>query len=1683
MSSIEWKDLFPWLTADHAHSLLSDVNEILDDAIEIALRISDNTPNTSTSSCEQSDQERYSMLTALVNPSQTLTSPSPPLLDLTECQHLLVKLRFVISEEGVPKEQIGYMLRKNLRNAYMRDEKFLEKSSSRFYENYKGGRIYLQCNCSIRSFDRINSCLQASYEEKCVEVYVAVELLCSEKSVREILIDFIKSFNNESGYGLEMQPYLEVRNIDQIFTDTKTDHENVDILWLGIGNMPNFGLFFIRGEYVTKYNTESNKLILNPVSETKINNATGSHMLLSWAHFEHDRRVLTIYFAIEHVVAHDGLSYIGYKFVITYNSFHMVVVDCDLDPDERDNHVYICLRHPPQLWEAVPRVINGRRVLNLEQCREWLRAKSFPGNKYFAGCSQKTLAESQWISFSMPKETIKPERMFPDEVLDWDRRSATTKMMPTFQLFEIIARWSRRAKCKIYFAGIMKIPRREPSNIFITKLPSFRLNYTMEALLSRGSVVKDQLFDVRPPFRNNLFFERIIHCAQECLTACEETLDSALAAIDERRRISLLKFFEHVYPKKLKAVQNGLSGEEIGSVSDLPHNCVLIRKVVVSPLRILLLPPEVMMTNRVVRYFGEEYALRCIFRDDNGQRLSSKEFSRGRALQDQSLVIPNLVYSTLGAGLHIASRHYQFLAWSNSQMRDGGCYMYSNAIVNDELRGEIVYTIEDIRRWMGDFTASKSVPKLMSRMGQCFTQAQPTILLNKDDWKLEDDIIGGIVHPETGEHFNFSDGVGRISQKYADRIAKILNLQMTPSCYQVRFKGFKGVLCVDPVLDKSDEVNVIFRKSQKKFHEDEKSSAELEIVKYSMPSPVCLNRPLVMILDQVSKKQGLHLHKKVCSRIRSLLEMELNKLAGMMCNENEATEELSSRLFLPIDFHQLHSSGIFFTNEPFFRSLLVAIYRYNIKIYLSKSKIFLPESGGRTMYGVVDNTGLLQYGQVFVQYSSSLKYATQNRIVHTGPVMVSKNPCHVAGDVRMFEAIYQDALLHLYDVIVFPRHGPRPHPDEMAGSDLDGDEYTVIFDKELFFSRNEDAMFFPKSIPIEYDALPTVYFLVFVKSKYLEVENVKYYLQNEDMIDFFLKYLSQDSVGRMSNAHLIMCDRLGLFHEVSEGIARKCAIAVDFPKTGEPADPLTLYEQSEFVPDYMQNIFKPSYRSKRLLGELYRRAKKVEDILELVKESKFADYCDSELCDGSLFNEQPELIERSLHLRNEYNAKIQQLLDEYTIPDEASLISGHSITIKRITEMEKDDYSFYHSDKIVELRYSRIFAYFRREFFREFGEESDFLTVDRSKKRGVRWNSALITKAKAWYAVTYASNYRSASKFLSFPWIVWDILLIAKRQIALVLKSPPLLINPLTIYLSQEIEKFCYARRYALKQFIGDMTQGTSRLESFVKYSRRYGSKVDMLCFVIDNWLKSEGVYEKSALRRIHAVILFLQFAVGILHGKQTSAELYKHPIYFQKLDDLESKAESIEIPYNTGEILFAFLRYLASEQFAHANFIQFRLGDMIVGSNSAPIFTRSSQWSALHAVAFRAFHYTAITARFDALHIIQSHDVEKTCSSIDDKEWDFGETEFPVVASSQLCSHKDISMQRINATLKASFKWSGVHQIMSRVTKREQFLVSCTGSAVARQRLHRILLMEPELLLEAIQTNTIPREARDEYL
>lgn len=58
------------------------------------------------------------------------------------------------------------------------------------------------------------------------------------------------------------------------------------------------------------------------------------------------------------------------------------------------------------------------------------------------------------------------------------------------------------------------------------------------------------------------------------------------------------------------------------------------------------------------------------------------------------------------------------------------------------------------------------------------------------------------------------------------------------------------MLALFPELDKQD-IDFVCRQSQFKFETNEEQQKKIELVKYSTPVNVLLNRPLINILDQV----------------------------------------------------------------------------------------------------------------------------------------------------------------------------------------------------------------------------------------------------------------------------------------------------------------------------------------------------------------------------------------------------------------------------------------------------------------------------------------------------------------------------------------------------------------------------------------------------------------------------------------------------------------------------------------------------------------------------------------------------------------------------------------------------------------------------------------------------------------
>ncbi|CAF4433608.1 unnamed protein product, partial [Rotaria magnacalcarata] len=58
--------------------------------------------------------------------------------------------------------------------------------------------------------------------------------------------------------------------------------------------------------------------------------------------------------------------------------------------------------------------------------------------------------------------------------------------------------------------------------------------------------------------------------------------------------------------------------------------------------------------------------------------------------------------------VNVCDRHYEFLAFSSSQLREHSCWMFT--------RADDGTTVDSIRAWMGDFRNVRPVAKLAARV-------------------------------------------------------------------------------------------------------------------------------------------------------------------------------------------------------------------------------------------------------------------------------------------------------------------------------------------------------------------------------------------------------------------------------------------------------------------------------------------------------------------------------------------------------------------------------------------------------------------------------------------------------------------------------------------------------------------------------------------------------------------------------------------------------------------------------------------------------------------------------------------------------------------------------------------------------------------------------------------------------
>ena len=553
---------------------------------------------------------------------------------------------------------------------------------------------------------------------------------------------------------------------------------------------------------------------------------------------------------------------------------------------------------------------------------------------------------------------------------------------------------------------------------------SFRSTFMVNALMHKGIIISPR------------------HISQDFISLLREEQDPDLA---EAALIQLYSSKEPIFnpAEKLKMTLDSLwrNSKIRGCTGRTPYEHMDVRRLVITPTRAYCIPPTSELSNRVLRQFSSsaDRFLRVTFSDEGTHRLNSSVLSYfpanilvepGKKPCPQKTAIFQRVKNILSGGFHLCGRTYKFLAFSANQLRDRSAWFFAE-------KGNL--TVGSIRVWMGKFS-DRNVAKFSARMGQCFSSTIATVkvLPAEVDPFLEDICMNDYI---------FSDGIGKVSPDLAMEMAEILQLDDDPpSAYQIRFGGYKGVIAVWPSSAATEKL--FLRGSMRKF---ETSHSVIEVSSWTRPQPGFLNREIVTLLSCLGVKDEIFARMQE-DMLHSLDEMLVASTTAMeiltgACGDNGAVPAV------------MLGAGFRPENEPHLRSMLACIRSAQLRDLLRKTRIFVPK--GRWLMGCLDEIGVLEQGQCFLQPSSpSLErmfYRHGQRFLATPPkkkvitgfVAIAKNPCLHPGDVRVLEAVDVPGLRHLVDCLVFPQKGERPHCNEASGSDLDGDLYFATWDELL----------------------------------------------------------------------------------------------------------------------------------------------------------------------------------------------------------------------------------------------------------------------------------------------------------------------------------------------------------------------------------------------------------------------------------------------------------------------------------------------------------------------------------------------------------------------------------------------------------------------------------------------------------
>ncbi|KAF2449704.1 RdRP-domain-containing protein [Karstenula rhodostoma CBS 690.94] len=544
------------------------------------------------------------------------------------------------------------------------------------------------------------------------------------------------------------------------------------------------------------------------------------------------------------------------------------------------------------------------------------------------------------------------------------------------------------------------------------------------------------------------------------------------------------------------------------------ENLTMVHKVNVTPTGITLHGPDPEAKNRILRRFptDTEYFIRVQFSDEDGSDL---QFNSKVSNED----IYERFRQVMNNGIAICGRVYGFLGYSHSSLRSHSAWFMAPFFREGRL--ETYFTVIPT---LGRFEDIYSPARCAARIGQAFSETPFAISLSYND--IQHDKIPDITTSD-GKHM-FSDGVGTISQEALDAIRdSIPRKKGNATCYQIRWGGAKGMLALDERLE-GTTMNV--RDSMVKFESNDKENLEI-CDAANKPIPLVLNRQMIKILEDMGipaawflKQQDAALHKL------RFVTAHISNTAGFLKRQN-----IADRLGFPQLIRYLESIGIDYKRDQFMRSVVeTAVLR---ELRLMKYKARIPIEQGATLFGIMDETGYLEEGEIFVTFDEAPFIGCHTLDLDNRPMLVTRSPALHPGDIQMATNIIppeSHPLRALRNCIVFSQKGARDLPSCLSGGDLDGDVYNVIWDIDAVSGCQRTFLpaQYPRVVPL----------------------NIGRKVEKKDMTDFFIQFMATDQLGLIANRHMILADQRpkGTADPDCVTLAELHSTGVDYSKTGIP---------------------------------------------------------------------------------------------------------------------------------------------------------------------------------------------------------------------------------------------------------------------------------------------------------------------------------------------------------------------------------------------------------------------------------------------------------------------------------------------------------------------------------------------------